>query len=141
MWASLGPTCFRLSELPELVYFFPSPDYGSFWSLFLQITSWSLVHSLLLMVLPWCKCCYISYCPKDFLSSPHFFKILFSFCCSAWVFFHTLSSKSLIWSSASSNLLFMPSSVLLISDTAFFISDWSFLYISYVFFSWCGVSL
>ena len=75
-------------------------------SLFLWIDSWSLACSLLLLVFPQCGCCYTSCCPKCFLSSPHFFKFFFSFCYSAWVFFATLSSKSLIRSSASSNLLF-----------------------------------
>ena len=48
---------------------------------------------------------------KMFLNLSLFF---FSFCCSCWVLFSTLSSKSLIQSSASSNLLFFPSSVLFI---------------------------
>ena len=53
-----------------------------------------------------------------------FFKILFSFCCSDCFFY--LVSKLLIWSTASSNLLFVPSSVFFISAIVFFISDWFF---------------
>ena len=107
---------------------------------FSAIISQSLAHSLLLLVFPWCRYCYASCCPKCLLSSTYFFFNSFSFCCLAWVvcfcfcFFPTLSSKSLIWSSASSNLLLIPSSVLFISDISFFISGLSFFYHFYVYF-------
>ena len=93
-----------------------------------------------ILVFPWRVCCYALCCPKGFLSSPHFLKIPFSFCCSAWIFFSTLSSKSLIQSSASSDLLFIPSSVLFISGSAFFISNWFFFMVS-MSFSCCWASL
>ena len=63
---------------------------------------------------------------KMFLKLSSFFKIIFSFSCSAWVIFSTLSSKSLIQSCASSNLQFLLSSVLFTSNITFFTSDWSF---------------
>ena len=96
---------------------------GRFQSLFLQIGSPLL--ALLLLLLGFLQCgCYASCWPKCFLNS-HFL-IFFSFCCSAWESFSTSSSKSLIWSSASSNLLFIPSSVLFILDFSFFIFYWTF---------------
>ena len=113
---------------------FLSPDQGSFWSLFLQIGSWSLALSFLLLVFPWCRCCYISCCSKCFLKLSSFLEILFLFAALPRHFFFTLSSKSLIWSSVSSNLLFISSSVLFISDIAFFIFYWSFKNVFYVFF-------
>ena len=91
---------------------FSSPYEGSFWSLFLQVGSRCLPHSLLLLV----YLCYTAYCLKYFLSSPHFFLIhffLFTALPECCFFFPTLSSKSLIQSSASSNLLFIPSSVVM----------------------------
>ena len=51
-----------------------------------------------------------------------FLKILSLLCFSSWVFFPTLPSKTPIHFSASSNLLFIPSSVLFISDIALFFS-------------------
>ena len=133
VWASLGPTSLGLSELLGLVCLFSFTRLGKFWSLYLQICSWSLAHILLLLVFLWCGCCYTSLL-KCFLSSPHFFKIIFSFWFSVWEFFSTLSSKSLVQSSASSNLLFISSSVLFISNVAFFISDQSFFMVSMSFF-------
>ncbi|KAF6327521.1 hypothetical protein mRhiFer1_008242 [Rhinolophus ferrumequinum] len=62
------------------------------------------------------------------------FFILFSFCCSVWVISATLSSKSLIRSSASSSLLVIPSSEFLISVIVFFSSNWFFVMISTSFF-------
>ncbi|KAF6384984.1 hypothetical protein mRhiFer1_008837 [Rhinolophus ferrumequinum] len=62
------------------------------------------------------------------------FFILFSFCCSVWVIAANLSSKSLIRSSASSNLLVIPSSEFFISVIVFFISNWLFIMISLSFF-------
>ena len=62
-----------------------------------------------------------------------FQKFSFLFGALPGCFFSTLSSKSLIRSSASSNLLFIPSSVLFISDIALFISNWSFLIVSMYF--------
>ena len=53
------------------------------------------------------------------------------------MFSPTLSSKSLIWSSVSSNLLFIPSSVLFISDIALCIAGW-FFFIFSVFFHAIG---
>lgn len=58
------------------------------------------------------------------LSLSSFRVILFSFCCSAWVL-PLLSSKLLVCSSASSNLL-IPSSIFFISFVLFLISDWFF---------------
>ena len=49
----------------------------------------------------------------------------FSICCSNWVI-STVSSRSLICSSASSNLLFVPSSIFFISAFVFLHSDWFF---------------
>ena len=49
----------------------------------------------------------------------------FSICCSNWVI-STVSSRSLICSSASSNLLFVPSSIFFISAVVFLHSDWFF---------------
>ena len=59
----------------------------------LQISHWSLSHCFLLLIFPWCRCCYASWCLKGFLSSSYSFKLFFSVCCSAWVYFSTLSSK------------------------------------------------
>ena len=61
-----------------------------------------------------------------FLSPPHFLKSFFLFAALPVCFYSTLSSKSLIQSSASSNRLFIPSSVLYISDTVFFVSTCPF---------------
>ena len=60
-----------------------------------------------------------------------FFKILFSFCCSDWVFSTAFFSKLLVCSSASFN---WPSGVIFISDTVFFISNWFFFMVSVPFF-------
>ena len=52
--------------------------------------------------------------------------------------FATLSSKSLTQSSASSNLQFVPSSVVFISNTVCVISDWSLLMVSMSFSCCCN---
>ena len=72
----------RLSVLPGLVCLFPLPGQGSFWSLFLEIGSHTLAHSLILLVFPCWGCYYTLCCPKGFLNSPN----LIFFSCSAWVF-------------------------------------------------------
>ena len=66
---------------------FPLPGYGSFQSLFLQISSQSLAVSLPL-VLIWHECCYAWCCPRGSLNYPHFKKFFFFlllwmnvFCC------------------------------------------------------------
>lgn len=57
--------------------------------------------------------------------------ILFSFCCSAFLFSITLSYNSLISSSASSNLLLIPSSIFFyFSNIEVFISDFFYICIS-----------
>ena len=68
------------------------------------------------------------------LNYPHFFWILFSFCCSDWVFSSSLPFKFLAWSSASSTLLPIPYNVFFISVSIFFISDWIFFMVSVSFF-------
>ena len=92
------------------LHLFPSPNFGIFQLLFLQIhflfppflsspsgisIMWMLLHLML-------------------QNSLSLFSFLF-FCCSAQVLSITLSSRSLIHSSPSSNMLLIPSSVLLIS--------------------------
>nr|KAF6319799.1 hypothetical protein mMyoMyo1_008536 [Myotis myotis] len=54
------------------------------------------------------------------------FLIFFSRSCSAWVFFPTLSSNSLMRSSASSSLLLVLSIEFFIAVMSFFISSWLF---------------
>ena len=54
----------------------------------------------------WCECWTSWNCPRGCLYYPHFFG-LFS-CCSGWLVFASLYSKSLIWFSASSILLLFP---------------------------------
>ena len=49
-------------------------------------------------------------------------------------FFFYFNAKTLIQSSASCNLLFIPSILLVIPDIALFISDWSFFMVSMPFF-------
>ena len=83
----------------------------------------------------WMLLCFMLY--KMFLSSPHFLKFFFFFLLLCLGVFSTLSSKSLILPFTSSNLLIIPSSVLLIS---FVISDWTFS-LCLCFFSCCWVSL
>ena len=51
------------------------------------------------------------------------FGILFSSCCSDWLFFASLCSKSLIWFLASSTLLLIPYKLFFISISVSFISD------------------
>ena len=114
---------------------FSITSLGKFSAIFslnrLSISCW-----LASLVSPECGCCYASCCSKCFLSSPQFIKFVFGFflCCSTWVYFSTLSFKPLIWYSASSNLWFIPSSILFISGITFFISDWSFFMVSMSFF-------
>lgn len=62
------------------------------------------------------------------------------FCCSDWVCSATLSSKSLIRSSASSSLLVIPSSAF-ISIIVFFTSDWFLFMVSMTFFMFAISSL
>ena len=80
------------------------------------------------------KCMSIPICP-------HFF----SFFCLASVISTTLSSSSLIHSSVSSNILFIPSSVYFISFILFFISVWFFIFLNSLFktsnFSFCSSNL
>ena len=69
------------------------------------------------------------------------FLMPFSFCFSDRVLFFYLVFQTLIQSSALCNLLFLPSSVFLISDMLFFISDWSFSIVSMSFFMLLYLSL
>ena len=55
---------------------------------------------------------------------------VFFFCCCDWVFSTILSSKSLIPSSVSSDVLLISYSVFFISVIVFLISDWSFFLFS-----------
>ena len=55
-------------------------------------------------------------------------KIIFSFYCSFWVLSIILFSGLLIWSSASSDLLLIPSRVFFVSAIIFFNSHWVFSY-------------
>ena len=83
------------------------------------------------------KCCYASCSPRCFLNSPYFFRFFFLFAALPdCFFFPTFSSKTLIQSSASSNLWFFASSVLFISNITFFISDWFFLWFLCLFSCW-----
>ena len=67
-----------------------------------------LTHSFLHLIPLWCSC-YAWCSPRGLLDFPHFKKIIFSFWCSVWVLTVILSCRSLIWISASSNLLwFVP---------------------------------
>lgn len=76
---------------------------------------------------------------RDLLTYPHLkkkkfvFLFVFSFCCSAWVLFNTLSSRSLISSSAFSNLLLLLCSVFYVSFIVFF--DCGCFIFIYLFFS------
>ena len=65
----MNPTCISFSFT----------RLGKFWSLFLQLGSQFLAHSLLLLVSPSCRCCYASCCPECFLNSLHFLFIYFLF--------------------------------------------------------------
>nr|KAF6492447.1 hypothetical protein HJG59_009650 [Molossus molossus] len=63
------------------------------------------------------------------------FLIVFSFWFSAWLILSSLSSNSLISSSASPTLLFRPSNVFFISDMSFFISSCWFLFSNWLIFN------
>lgn len=72
---------------------------------------------------------YTWYCPRDPLSYLLLLSFFFPFWCSYWLISIPLSSKLLIRSSLSSNLLKIPCSVFFIQLLyIFFISDWCFLY-------------
>ena len=78
MCASLGPTSLGLSELTGLPgRLFPLPDWGSFLSLFFQISFQCLALPLLLLASLWFGCWHISRCPRVFLYYPCFFEFLF----------------------------------------------------------------
>ena len=68
------------------------------------------------------------------LNLSSFFLSLFSFSCSFWVFFSTLYSSSLFWSSASLRLPLIPYIVFFNSEIVFFISSCPFFIISISFF-------
>ena len=85
---------------------------------------------LLLLVPLWCECWCAWCCPRGPLRYTHLFWILFSFCCSDWVFSVTLSFKLLIRSSALSTLLFITYDIFFISVILFFISDWFYFMFS-----------
>ena len=72
--------------------------------------------------------------PETSYTIVSFFKNSFSFCCSYWVFFASLYSKSLIWFSASSTLLLIPCTLFFISISVSFISDWFFIMVSKFYF-------
>lgn len=80
------------------------------------------------------KCFNPWHCPIDPLNYSHFL-----FFCFNWVFSTTLPFKLLIWTSALSNLLLFPSSVLFISVTVFFTSDW-FFFVLCLFFMHASLS-
>ena len=125
----MGSTCLRLSELPGLVYLFFFTGLVKFSvmiSSLLSLFSFWYYHGAFLH-------CYISCCPKCFLSSLIFENSFFFLLLFLGVFFSILSSKTLIRSSISSFLLSIPSSVLFISDIAFFIYNWSFFMVSISF--------
>ena len=87
---------------------------GKFWTLFLQVSSWSHAHSLLLRVFPWCRCSYALCCPKGFLSS-HFFSFFFLFLrCLCVLFYLVFPIIDLILHFIQP--MFIPSNILFISD-------------------------
>ena len=126
------------------VCFFGSDLYGTLWTLWTCVTisftrlgkflviislnQFSIPSSLSSPGIPMMQMLLHFMLSKMFLKLSTFFRILFSFCCSALVFFSTLSFKTLVQSSASCNLLFIPASVLFISDIAFHIFDGPFLW-------------
>lgn len=75
---------------------------------------------LLFLGLLLCECCFVWSCHRDLASSP-FLKILFLLL--NLVLSTTLSSTSLIHSSESSNLFFIPCIVFFVSVVTFFNSD------------------
>ncbi|KAF6086349.1 hypothetical protein HJG60_008514 [Phyllostomus discolor] len=76
--------------------------------------------------------CFILSCIS--LNPSLFFLSLFSFSCSFWMLFSALSSSSLIRSSASLILLFIPSTVFFSLEIVFFISSSPLLRVSISFF-------
>ena len=102
MCFSLGPTFLGLSVLPGLACLVPLPDWGSFPSLFVQISFQFLALPLLLLAPLWFGCWNVQSCPGQlrnwrFLSLSSFFWILVSSFCSGWMFISSFCSKSLIW--------------------------------------------
>ena len=80
----------------------------------------------------WILLCFVLSCIT--LNPSSFFLSFFSFSCSFWVPFSTLSSSSLNQSSASSSLVLIPSTVFFSSEIVFFISSWPLLIVSISFF-------
>ena len=85
-----------------------------------------LALSLLLLAPLWYKYWTSWSYPRGCLYYPKFSGFFFSSCCSDWLFFASLCSKSLIWFSAPSTLLLFPCKLFFISVSVSFLSDWIF---------------
>ena len=137
MWASLGSSSLGLCALPGLICLFTSPGEGTFLSLFFHrvfnflLSLFPFQHHHLQMVVPLKFSFILSL--KRLLTLPSFFVFFLEFCYFDWVFFAFLSSKLLIWSSASTTPLLIPCNGVLVSDRFYFLVFYLHFYVSYLF--------
>ena len=119
VWASLGSSFWGFFELLDLYVYFLHQVREVFFHYFFK---WVTL-SLLLLAPPSCKCWNTWSCSRGSFHYPLFW-ILYSSCCSDWLFFASLYFKSLIWFLVSSTLLLIPYKFFFISISVSFVSDW-----------------
>ena len=123
MWSSSGPAHLGFSVLPGFVCLLPSPNQGSFPSLFFQISFQFLTLPLLLLALLWFGYHAFKVVPEASYVLIMFFNIHASSFCTGQLFISSLCSKSLIWTLASFPSLLVPCGFFFIPVSVAFISS------------------